>query len=55
MFVGKKIEVQLFGGTINVRNVPQGSPFNEDSIVSEVIFYNNKEILKPNYKMVILD
>ena len=29
MFVGKKIEVQLFGGTINVRNVPLGSPFFE--------------------------
>ena len=34
MFIGKKLEVQLFGGTINVRNVPLGLPSYEDAIVS---------------------
>ena len=37
MFVGKKIEVQLFGGTIERRNVPLGFPSYEDSIVNKII------------------
>ena len=28
MFVGKKIEVQLFGGTIDMRKVPYAPPCN---------------------------
>lgn len=35
--------------------VPWGSPSYEDSIVSRMIIYNNKIILKENYKMFILD
>ena len=37
MFVGKKIEVQLFGGTIGTcETFPRVSPFDGDSTVSRI-------------------
>ena len=37
---GKKLEVQLFGGTINIRKVPLGSPFERSSHA------NDKEMIR---------
>ena len=36
---GKKLEVQLFGGTINIRKVPLGSPFERR------VYVNNQDYL----------
>ena len=40
---------------LRARNVPLGLPSYEDSIVSRMIIYNNKIILKEKYKILILD
>ena len=42
MFIGKKLEVQLFGGTIERGKFPWAPPFYEDSTVNRMKIYFTK-------------